>query len=256
MDERFKNLEAWRGRRVVAAMSGGVDSSLAATLLHRAGAEVIGVRMRLFGGPERSDRPGVGPAAGFGVEPATPDELDAAHVARRLGITFHVLPLHAEFHERVVAPFVREYLAGRTPNPCVICNRRIKMGALLEAARALGAEAVATGHYARLAVGASGRAELLAAADRLKDQSYYLARLTQDQLRRLVMPLGAMTKGETRALARDLGLHVHDKTDSLEICFIPDNDYRRFLREAAPAGDPAASGGDAAGEIVNARGEV
>ncbi|MCE5230963.1 tRNA 2-thiouridine(34) synthase MnmA [bacterium] len=233
------SLGCWRGRRVAVAMSGGVDSSLAAAALSRAGARVIGIHMRTR-------------AANSSIACSSKDDAaDARAVAERFGFEFHDYDLHELFRDAVIEPFIREYLAGRTPNPCAICNRRLKFGALLDRARALGADAIATGHYARVRLNSdSGRYELYCAADHAKDQSYFLFGLDQSQLARIVFPLGALTKVQARAIARDMGVAVAEKTDSMEICFIPDNDYRRFLLEEAPERLH-----DREGLIVNAAGE-
>ena len=195
-----------------------MDSSLVATLMQRAGAEVVGIHMIVCG-----------------ADPArNPHAADGQAVADRFGFEYHVLDLRGPFREQIVEPFIREYLAGRTPNPCARCNRLMKLGLLLEEARRLGAEGLATGHYARTAFNPeTGRTELLAGADPHKEQSYYLFTLGQDQLRALTLPLGGLAKTQSRELARDLGIPVHDKPDSLEICFVPGDDYRRFLDEEA-----------------------
>lgn len=219
----IESLGCWRGRRVAVAMSGGVDSSLAAAALARAGARVIGVHMRTrSSGANAACR-------------SRDDAADARAVAERFGFEFHDFDLRALFRDAVVEPFIEEYLAGRTPNPCAICNRRLKFGALMDRARELGADAMATGHYARVRPNAdSGRHELYRAADHARDQSYFLFDLDQSRLGRIVFPLGDLTKVHVRAIARDLGIEVADKTDSMEICFVPDNDYRGFLVEQAP----------------------
>jgi tRNA-specific 2-thiouridylase len=246
IDETIQKLSSWRGRTALAAMSGGVDSSLAAALLSMAGARVIGVQMRVW--HDEDCRPGDGQATCCSPE----DARDARRVADRFGFPFYVLDFQEGFRRAVIEPFTRDYLAGRTPNPCVLCNNRLKLGSLLEKAMAYGAEAVATGHYGRLADDpATGRRALRVAADRAKDQSYYLFGLTQDQLRRFMMPLGELTKTQARRMARELGLAVADKPDSQEICFVTDNDYRRFLREDAGVDEAAL-----AGEIVDMEGRV
>lgn len=213
-----------RRERVLVAMSGGVDSSVAAALLLEAGHEVIGVTMRVWSGP-----PGEPRAAKSCC--SLEDVDDARRVAELLGIPFYALDLKQRFQERVIDDFVAEYLAGRTPNPCLRCNTDLKFGELLTRARALGAAAVATGHYARVDQDeATGRWRLRRGRDLSKDQSYALYHLSQAQLARARFPLGESTKGETRDIARRLGLPVEAKPDSQDICFVPEGDYRDFLR--------------------------
>ncbi len=207
--------------RVVIGMSGGVDSSVAAALLLRAGYEVIGMTVKMWPQDclERASDECCGPFA----------MVDARAVAERLGFPHYVIDEQAEFQKRVIDYFVAEYRAGRTPNPCVLCNEHVKFGALLDKARALGAEFIATGHYAR--VERNGRALLKCSSEPQKDQTYFLFSLKQEQLQRVLFPLGEMNKTETRALAAELGLKVATKEESQEICFVPEHDYHRFLRE-------------------------
>lgn len=216
--------------RIVVGMSGGVDSSVAAAMLVDRGFDTVGVTLRVW--PWRE--PETGPARfGSCCSPETVD--DARQVARRLGIPYYLLNTEAEFERAVIDEFQREYSAGRTPVPCVSCNRDIKFGSLLLRARAWDASAVATGHYARIARDeASGRFLLLRAVDRHKDQTDFLWPLTQDQLARARFPIGHLTKAAVRERARELGLATADKPESQEICFIPDGDYRAFLRQRAP----------------------
>lgn len=218
------------GPRVVVAMSGGVDSAVAAALLQERGYEVLGVTLRLWssGGPEETTE-----AADGCCSPRAID--DARDVAARLGIRHYTLNAEAEFDREVIRGFVAEYLAGRTPIPCLACNQRVKLGWLLRRALGWGAAFVATGHYARLAWdGATGRMLLRRAVDGRKDQTYFLYGLSQAQLRHVLFPLGDLTKGETRRLAALRGLPVADKPESQELCFAPGNDYRVFLRDRAP----------------------
>lgn len=209
------------GRRILVGMSGGVDSSVAAWLLQRDGWDVIGVTMKVW--PQdclsRAEDKCCGPSA----------IADARGVAHRLGIPHYVVDEADQFGRIVIDYFASEYRAGRTPNPCVMCNEHLKFGNLRTKARALGADFIATGHYAIIGRD-EGRAVLRKGIDGRKDQSYFLFSLNQDQLLHSLTPLGAMTKPEIREIARALGLKVADKVDSQEICFVPGNDYRAFLR--------------------------
>jgi tRNA-specific 2-thiouridylase len=207
--------------RVLAAMSGGVDSAVAAARAVDAGHDVVGVHLAL------SARPGTLRTGARGCC-TVEDAHDARRVADILGIPFYVWDFAERFTEDVVEDFVAEYAAGRTPNPCLKCNERIKFAALLDRAIALGFDAVATGHYARLSL-VDGRPELRRSADDGKDQSYVLASLRPDQLRHAMFPLGASVKADVRAEAERRGLAVADKPDSHDICFIPDGDTRSFL---------------------------
>lgn len=215
--------------RVVVAMSGGVDSSVAAALLKKEGYDVIGITMQLW----PSDLP-YGQFSESGCCSLTAVE-DARRVAYKLGIPYYVVNFQEPFREAVIDAFVEEYLRGETPNPCLICNQRVKFGLLLQKAMELGADYVATGHYARIGYDPErGRYVVRKSRDPLKDQTYTFYGQTQEQLAHTLTPCGDYTKEEIRALAREWNLGVASKPDSQEICFIPDNDYRRFLREYRP----------------------
>ncbi|MDQ2818443.1 MAG: tRNA 2-thiouridine(34) synthase MnmA [Candidatus Eremiobacteraeota bacterium] len=218
--------------RELAALSGGVDSAVAAALALRGGRDAIGVTMRLWtpGDETASDK-----ARRCCGESAF---ADARRAAAKLGIAHYVVNFEAAFERAVIAYFCAEYLAGRTPNPCVACNNLMKFGALLDFARALGAASVITGHYARIQSAPEGP-RLRRAADRTKDQSYMLAGLRREQLAGIVLPLGQWQKEDTRRLARELGLGVADKPDSMDLCFV-DGDYRGFIARRFP--DCAAAG--------------
>jgi tRNA-specific 2-thiouridylase len=214
--------------RVIVAMSGGVDSAVAAGLLVSQGYEVIGVTMRLWSRDDAEGR--LHQKRCCGVE----DTEDARAAAEVLGIPHYVLNLEEEFGRRVVNYFVGEYQRGRTPNPCLACNEHVKFRALLDRAVALDADRLATGHYARIQRGTEGF-ELHRAVDANKDQSYVLYTLQQAELERLLFPVGEYAKPEIRRLAQEMGLPLHDKADSAEICFVPGNDYRAFLAERLPS---------------------
>ena len=226
-------------------MSGGVDSSVTAALLKEQGYEVIGISMQVW------DYSKFTPADGekFGACCSLDDIHDARRVAEQIGIPFYVVNFEEEFQRLVIDDFVAEYLRGRTPNPCVRCNQWIKFELLLKKARELAADFLATGHYARITREACGRFRLLKGVDEGKDQSYFLFTLKQEQLSATLFPLGGMTKQEVRRLAAGYGLRVAEKGESQEICFVPDNDYVRFLEEVR--GEEPLEG-----DIVDSRGNL
>lgn len=224
------------GKKVIVGLSGGVDSSVAAYTLLTQGYEVIGVTMHVWNQE--------------GDDIYSQAVHDAKKVADHLGIPHYVIDFTKEFKQNVVDYFISEYMAGRTPNPCNMCNRFVKWEALLDRAKDFGAEYVATGHYARIKRLENGRYVVMNSATAVKDQTYALNQLTQNQLAHTFMPIGEYTKDEIRQIAKDVGIPVADKKDSQDICFIPDGDYKAFLEKYADCELPSE------GNFVNEEGVV
>jgi len=215
-------------KRVLMAMSGGIDSSVAAILLLEQGYELVGVTFRTF---DSEQEPGAASGKGGSTEDAI---TEARQLAEKLGFEHHVLDARKEFRETVIQNFIDEYLQCHTPNPCVLCNKVIKWGLLFEMMKKLGCDFLATGHYAQI-VHENNRSFLRQGVDVLKDQSYFLWRLSQEALQRGIFPLGGLTKNEVRAIANNHGFFkLTEKKESEEICFIPDNNYRNFLEKEIP----------------------
>jgi tRNA-specific 2-thiouridylase len=239
---------------IAVAMSGGVDSSTVAAMLRADGHNLIGLTMQLWNQRRLAGHEGM-PESVQGRCCSLDDVYDARRVAEHIGIPYYVVNHEERFEREVVRPFVAEYLSGRTPIPCSLCNNHLKFDQLLVVARQIGAERVATGHYARVAYDdARGRCLLKRPADKSKDQTYFLFGLTQDQLSRTLFPLGDMTKPQVRDLARKHGLALAEKPDSQEICFVPGGDYKRFID--AYLADQGEALPDTAGELVTTNGEV
>ncbi|HIZ81634.1 MAG TPA: tRNA 2-thiouridine(34) synthase MnmA [Candidatus Mediterraneibacter pullistercoris] len=230
--------------RVVVGMSGGVDSSVAAYLLKEQGYEVIGVTMQIWQKEDACSIEENGGCCGLSAVE------DARRVASSIGIPYYVMNFRREFRESVIDYFMSEYLSGRTPNPCIACNRYVKWEALLSRSMAIGADYIATGHYARIDRLDNGRYAVRRSAALSKDQTYALYNLTQDQLAHTLMPVGAYTKEEIRAVAEKAGLLVADKPDSQDICFVPDGDYAAFIRENTEQEIPAGNFVTPSGEIL------
>lgn len=231
--------------RVLVAMSGGVDSAVAAYLLQKQGHEVVGMTLRVYDDPERIRRQ---------KSCCAPMDIgDAREVAQKLNIPYYAIDMRQEFRNRVMIPFAKNYLSGKTPNPCVLCNQDLKFGLLHQRAQALGFEYVATGHYARCQKTDSNReVHLLKGRDRKKDQSYFLFSLNQMQLSHMLLPLGDLTKEEVRRLARKANLPVAEKPESQEICFVPDQQYARVVQETLPE----MAQNNKEGSLVDERGNI
>jgi len=240
---------------IAVAMSGGVDSSTAAAMLAHTDVTVVGLTLQLWDQTRLAGKHGIPDAPKAGRCCSIDDVYDARRVAEHLGIPYYVVNQEERFERDVVRPFVDEYLAGRTPIPCSLCNDHIKFDQLLKTARSIGADRIATGHYAVNEYDeARGRWILKRPADVAKDQTYFLFGLTQEQLSRTLFPLGHMTKPEVRNVAREHGLRLAEKPDSQEICFIPGGDYKRFL--TAYLEEQGEAMPDTAGEMVASSGEV
>ena len=240
---------------IAVAMSGGVDSSTAAAMLAREGASVVGLTLQLWDQTRLAGKHGIPDAPKAGRCCSLDDVYDARRVARQLGIPYYVVNQEARFEQDVVRPFVSEYLAGRTPIPCSLCNNHLKFDQLLQTARSIGAERIATGHYAINEYDPQrGRWILKRPADLAKDQTYFLFGLTQEQLAHTLFPLGRLTKPEVREEARRHGLALAEKPDSQEICFIPGGDYKQFL--TAYLEEQGETMPETAGELVTSSGEL
>lgn len=229
--------------KVVVGLSGGVDSSVAAYLLKQAGHEVIGVTMQIWQEEENSIQEENGGCCGLSAVE------DARRVAAMLEIPYYVMNFRSEFKEAVIDYFVAEYKAGRTPNPCIACNRYVKWESLYQRAREIGADCIATGHYSQIVKLPNGRYALQKSVTDAKDQTYALYNLTQEQLEHTMMPVGAYSKDEIRKIAEEIGLLVANKPDSMEICFVPDDDYASFIEDYTGESFPE-------GNFVNTAGEV
>ena len=229
--------------KIVVGLSGGVDSSVAAYLLKEAGHEVIGVTMQIWQEEDNETQEENGGCCGLSAVD------DARRVAQMLDIPYYVMNFRQEFKKSVIDYFVAEYMAGRTPNPCIACNRYVKWESLYHRARAIGADGIATGHYSRIVQLPNGRFALQKSITDAKDQTYALYNLTQEQLAHTMMPVGAYSKDEIRAIAEKIGLLVANKPDSMEICFVPDDNYAGFIEDYTGTKFPK-------GNFVNTAGEV
>lgn len=231
-------------KRVVVGMSGGVDSSVTAYLLKEQGYDVIGVTMQIWQEESQQTQEENGGCCGLSAVE------DARRVADAIGIPYYVMNFRKEFKEKVMDYFIEEYLQGRTPNPCNACNRYVKWEALLHRAMEIGADYIATGHYAQIMQLENGRYTIKNSVSGKKDQTYALYNLTQEQLKHTLLPVGAYDKAEIRKIAEQIGLITANKPDSQDICFIPDNDYTRFIRENTDKEIPEGNFVDLEGNIL------
>ncbi len=231
-------------KKVVVGMSGGVDSSVAAYLLKEQGYDVTGVTMQIWQNDSNYDCSLEGGCCGLSAVD------DARRVADMLDIPYYVMNFRKEFEEKVINNFISEYKNGRTPNPCIMCNRYVKWESLLERSLAIGADYIATGHYARIDKLPNGRFTIRNSVTAAKDQTYALYNLTQEQLSHTLMPIGEYTKDEVRKIASEIGLYVAKKPDSMEICFVPDNDYAGFIDQYTDSTVPTGNFVDKNGKIL------
>ena len=231
-------------KKVVVGMSGGVDSSVAAYLLKEQGYDVIGVTMQIWQDEESKIQEENGGCCGLSAVD------DARKVAAQIGIPYYVMNFKKDFQEKVIDYFVDEYLHGRTPNPCIACNRYVKWESLITRSMEIGADYIATGHYARVEQLPNGRYAIRHSATWSKDQTYALYNLTQDQLRRTLMPVGEYEKDQIREIAKEIGLQIANKPDSQDICFVPDGDYARFMEQFTGKHYPAGDFLDRSGKVV------